>query len=182
MRKRFIKLTDLLMGIQMILLGLTAFTGLQACSDSEEEDLPFVAVSDGFSYQVTGKVTDEHGKPIRGIKVKIESQWFTEEWLDEEGMMQYRLESVSGRDSTFTDKKGRYQSAVNWQGTYVYGGRSELKLVLTDEDGNANGSFESVTLPLDDFPCQEVVKRVDNTLRDVLDITADITLKKKGNP
>lgn len=120
------------MFVKALALSLLAAPIFVSCMVENPED-SFNTSSDGqpiANYQVMGKVSDEDGKPINGIRV----------------IADYSTDIVYRADTLYTDKDGEYSKFL----TIPRSG--DFYLTFTDIDGQANGGeFES---------CSEQVKPV----------------------
>ena len=161
MKKRVWKVTNLLLG------SIVTALGFGACSHHEIEDIRIEYGSPHATYRVKGTVTDSEGKPVNGIKAKVIADY-----------SQYG--DVLGVDSVYTDKQGAF--ATHEFDAAAMGEVGDIfKLVLLDEDGEANGAFANDTLRLKDYPRKQYAERPkdDHWSDGSYEITVDATLKQK---
>jgi len=141
MKKKFIKISNLLLG------SLVTMLGFGSCSNEDPEDVRVEYGQPHAKYRVVGTVTDENGNPINNIKVKV---GLHEEWQQGEGLKIYD----HGIDSTYTDKAGKFITK-----DFIDDSLGEnLKVILSDEDGAVNGAFKNDTLTLKDYPSEQFEK------------------------
>jgi len=141
MKKRFIKISNLLLG------GLVSMLGFSSCSNDDPAEDRVEYGQPHAKYRVVGTVTDEIGNPIDNIKVKV---GLHEEWQQGEALKIYD----HGIDSTYTDKAGKF---ITKDFIDVSLGEN-LKVFLSDEDGAANGAYKNDTLTLKNYPNKQYEK------------------------
>ncbi|MDO4185322.1 MAG: radical SAM-associated putative lipoprotein [Bacteroidales bacterium] len=163
MKKKVYKVMNLLLGSVVTMLGF------ESCGD----DSPFGGgdvVEYGVphaTYRVVGTVTDQNGKPIEGIKVK---------------MIVDTPYEVIEHGATQTDIKGKYTT-----GEWEYANEflsDNVKVVFNDEDGDANGGkFASDTLLMKDLNKTKYANapKHDHWSSGSFEFSADIKLKKQDN-
>lgn len=121
-------------------------------------------------YQVKGTVTDETGKPIPDIQIKLAEHL---EDIDSEGK---RNIYHRGHDTIQTDKQGKYQTKVVSDMNCI---TSALKVIIEDVDGSANGGdFQSDTLTMPNLE-KKIVKKADGSFMGRYEVKGDVTLKTK---
>lgn len=165
MKKKVYKVMNLLLGSVVTMLGF------ESCGD----DNPFGGgdiVEYGTphaTYRVVGTVTDENGKPIEGIKVKM-----IEDYTYYEGG------EVIEKGEGQTNSKGNYSTEES-----VFGRLADYeKVVFIDEDGEANGGkFASDTLLLKDLPSKKYANapKGDYWSSGSFELTAEVKLKPEEN-
>ncbi|MCQ2110806.1 MAG: radical SAM-associated putative lipoprotein [Bacteroidaceae bacterium] len=125
--------------------------GLSACDSDifEGEEMYGCPSAD---YDVTIKVTDEDGNPIKGIKV-------------------HRGYEDENAPSLKTDENGIFNSSIN--------AGPSLSYILEDVDGDNNGgTFKSDTLKIQDFKLVQT-KKGKGWYEGRFDASAEVTLKKE---
>ncbi|MBQ9215981.1 MAG: radical SAM-associated putative lipoprotein [Prevotella sp.] len=118
-------------------------------------------------YQLHGTVTDETGSPVKDIKVSTKYVFH-----NYDGTV-----VTDGIDSIQTDGLGKY--AVGYR---RYHGENDLKLIVEDVDGDANGGvFKSDTIDIDYKNATKVkdAGRDEHWSEGTYAIKQDIILKKK---
>ena len=153
MKKKVWKVTNLLLG------SIVTALGFGACEDERIE-----YGSPHATYRVKGTVTNPDGKPVSDIKAKVIIDY-----------SQYG--EVVGLDSVYTDKQGAFATHE-----FRIGQLGDIhKLVLQDEDDEANGAFANDTLKLKDYPSKKYAERPkdDHWSMGSYEITVDATLKPK---
>lgn len=117
-------------------------------------------------FKALGSVKDENGKPIEGIKVKVNRYVYSSDESDKE------LEWID-KDSTYTDVKGTYSMSKRvWPPALV-----ETKIFFEDIDGPAHGGE---FLPAEVIP--ETTHDKESTgswNHGTIEAKADVVLKKK---
>ena len=115
-----------------------------------------------------GTVTDESGSPVKGIKVAAKNVYRSQDGA---------VVDTYGVDSTQTDGSGKYAFESR-----RFVSDPDLKLIVEDIDGEANGgAFKSDTIDID-FDKAKKVKEADKDdswSSGTFAITQDIKLKKK---
>ena len=119
-------------------------------------------------YQFMGTVTDESGSPVKGIKIAAKNVYRSQDGT---------VVETYGVDSTQTDGSGKYAFESR-----RFVSDPDLKLIVEDIDGEANGgAFKSDTIDID-FDKAKKVKEADKDdswSSGTFAITQDIKLKKK---
>ena len=114
-----------------LLTAVLSLLGFSACSD---ERMMCMYGTPTFDYQADGRVVDEEGNPIEGIRVKVTlgNAWSTKiDGTQVEGGVIY-----SGKDGSFTTKK--------FEDIEIY------SLTAIDVDGEENGGeFETQEIRVD---------------------------------
>lgn len=144
-----------------VLAALLCLLGFESCDDigADEYGSPYV------KYQVKGTVTDNEGRPIKGIKVKVAEQ----------GMHNGSVIIYHGIDSIETDAAGAYQTHVMTDGFI----NERRKVIFEDTDGTANGGdFQGDTLSLTDLE-KTLVEKGGEWYRGKYEMKGDVTLKAK---
>lgn len=164
MKKRFYKVANLLLGSVVTMLGFDSCDNYNPFGG----DSPVEYGTPHATYRVVGNVTDENGKPIEDIKVKIIEDYSN--WGDKE------YERADG----YTDGKGRFKTN---EATFSFLDENH-KVVFVDEDGDANGGkFAPDTLLLKDLPQKQYAKapKDDHWSSGSFELTANVKLKKQEN-
>lgn len=165
MKKKVYKVMNLLLGSVVTMLGF------ESCG----EDSPFGGgdvVEYGVphaTYRVVGTVTDQNGKPIEGIKVKMIEDY-----------TYYGGGEVFERGKGLTDSKGSFTT----EEAVLSFLNDEDKVVFVDEDGEANGGkFASDTLLMKDLPKKQYAKapKGDHWSSGSFELTANVQLKPEEN-
>ena len=158
MKVRFYRWYNVVLTTLLTMLGY-------GCTKEEPMDMYGVMVEYGVpsaNYIVKGTVTDEGGTPIQGIKTSVKS-------IPDEAP-QY----TQGLDSVQTDNAGKFQLKASW-----YAGIPDLKLIVEDVDGEANGGeFLSDTIRIDELKRQKL-EDGDGWYEGKFELNADVKLKKK---
>ncbi|MCR5708999.1 MAG: radical SAM-associated putative lipoprotein [Bacteroidales bacterium] len=117
-------------------LGLAGCDTTQELKDDTEKEMLLMYGSPTVHYSVKGKVTDQSGKPIEGISVRVSKRSRTAENVS----FYYPIEA----DVT-TDSGG------NWMRGSAHGPTDTLRITFTDIDGDAGGGQfapDSVFVPV----------------------------------
>ena len=110
----------LIHGTNWALAGILSLLGFSSCNGIIRVEYG----SPNADYKVSGRVTDEQGTPVPNVKVQL-------------GIGGQHYASF---DSTRTGQDGCYSVSAN------YLPNDALDLVISDTDGEANGSFENDTI------------------------------------
>lgn len=149
-----------------VLTALLSMLGY-SCSMDEPDEYGPIVVEYGVPhayYEVKGVVSDEAGTPVEGIKTSV--KYVSRN--SEDAISTYGIDSVQ------TDAAGRYDVKFNG-----FPGRSDIKLIVEDIDGDANGSFKNDTVDID-YKNAVKTENGDGAWNDgTFTITQDIKLKKK---
>lgn len=156
---------------------ILSLLGFSSCGDNGGNGSDEVLYGTPTSvYHLKGHVTTEDGTPIKGIKaVLIE---------DENGYngRPYDVRNIMRLDSAYTDGEGNYATKDN----SVTGSieqikkKKKLKVVLKDEDGEANGGeFATDTILSDDITIKQIKGRDGAWDLGSYEITANGKMKKK---
>ena len=111
------------------LSGLIGVSTFQSCIFGAMYGSPYAM------FDVKGKVAGQTGKPVTRAKVVIDEY---NSWTDGEGVHRTNLEYT---DTLFTDSKGMIKTSA-----MLSGGPDEVKIMIIDADGPANGEFEDCLL------------------------------------
>lgn len=111
------------------LSGLIGVSVFQSCIFGAMYGSPYAM------FDVKGKVAGQTGKPVTRAKVVIDAY---NSWTDGEGVHRTNLEYT---DTLFTDSKGMIKTSA-----MLSGGPDEVKIMIIDADGPANGKFEDCVL------------------------------------
>lgn len=147
--------------------GLLSLLGFSSCSNNDDNEIPCLYGTPTSTYHFKGTVTDEHGTPIKGIKV----------------VTQVKQDDKAIRvDSTYTDSDGSYQTAdkmsVSTPSYYVKNGI--MSVSFEDVDGQENGGeFETAKSVGDDINVKQTENGHGSWDRGKFELTADKKLKKK---
>lgn len=119
-------------------------------------------------FKAIGKVTDEAGKPIEGIRVAVQQHRHYNNTPD----VIYDQNDWYDNDTLFTDAEGKYQLE-----RMVFDAPHDVKIVFEDVDGEANGGeFESSTAT----PEVKKTKKGDGSwYGGAYEVSADATLAPK---
>lgn len=150
--------------------------GFSSCGGDGDNDMRMLYGTPTSNYHLKGNVTAEDGTPIQGIKAVL--------IVDENGYggKQYDARHIWPLDSAYTDSKGDYATKnKGMTGTIDELKRKKiLKVVLKDEDGEANGGeFATDTIQSEDITIKQVGER--NGVWDLgsYEATANGKMKKK---
>ena len=141
-----------------VLLSMLGF-GCSSCDDD------FVAEygTPHADYTLKGLVTDEAGTPVRNIKTSAKI-------LDKTGAGTY----IGEIGTVQTDESGRY--VLEYDGM----ARADLKIVVEDIDGEANGGdFLNDTIDVDFHKSLKVAEGDNHWYSGKYELTTDVKLKKK---
>ena len=141
-----------------VLLSMLGF----GCSSSDD-DMVVEYGTPHADYTLKGVVTDEAGTPVRNIKTSAKILGKTEAgaYTGERGTVQ-------------TDETGRYE--LEYDGM----ARTDLKIVVEDIDGDANGGeFLNDTLDVDFHKAVKVGEGDNHWYGGKFEVTTDVKLKKK---
>lgn len=141
-----------------LLASLLAFLGY-GCSSGEPENYPVMYGSPTVEFQLKGNVTDEDGKAVQGIKVKVQEH----NWLN--------------IDSVRTDANGKYQLPLILDG-FTQKDLNRCKLIVEDTDGAENGEFENDTINLNGAEAKKI-KDGEGWFNGAYEVNVDVKLKKK---
>ena len=133
------------------------------CSSSYDDTIICLYGTPSADYILKGQVTDEAGMPVKNIQTSAKMISKTEAGI-------YTGEISSGQ----TDEAGRYE--LKYEGM----ARSDVKIVLEDVDGEANGGeFLSDTLDVDFSKAVKVGEGDNHWYSGKYELTTDVKLKKK---
>ena len=163
--------TRLLVCVNSLLAVIIAMLGFSSCEGSSEMREEYGCPS--VHFHVIGKITDENGKPIQGIKISVK---------DSNGA--YPIEAKKG---TLTDLSSYFYTHSDQNGDYatcVYENvaiSSAMKVIITDEDGAANGGeFRTDSVEAKSMQMKKVEKGDGNWYSGAYELTANKQLKKKN--
>ena len=154
MKVRFLKLKNWLLVSLMSALGLSSChchrqlaepeeQGASAVKEREEMKLMYGVPT--MNYMIRGQVKDADGKPVKDVRVNM-----LEHGMEiSDGELQGDPERVKvwlDATSVATDKDGRFVLTNNGRP------REQVRLLVRDVDGNANGSFRNRLLEVDVSP------------------------------
>jgi hypothetical protein len=60
--------------------------------------------------KATGKITDQHGKPVAGASIRFQNDDLLGTWFGEGDILGERLKAAGARDPVITDQEGRWQA------------------------------------------------------------------------
>jgi len=107
---------------------LVALTGLYACSAADILSPDDGSGTPSADFKVTGKVVDQGGMPIKGIRV-IDNYSYTSDYLN------------NGADTLYTDADGNFSKTRS-----LFSAPVKVEFLFDDVDGDANGGrFQSAT-------------------------------------
>ena len=153
MKVRFYRWYNAVLTVLLSMLGF-------GCSSSDDDMLEYGTPHADFILK--GQVTDEAGTPIKNIKTSAKI-------IVKSGTSVYKDEFSTAQ----TDDSGRYELKYDGQGSY------DLKIILEDVDGEANGGeFQSDTINVWDLPKKEVEKG-SGWYEGKFEVNANIRLEKK---
>lgn len=160
MKVRFYRWYNAVLTVLLSMLGY-------GCSSSEEDvEMYGTLVEYGAphaDYIVKGIVTDEAETPVQGIKTFLKQVDKTEAGT-----------IIFGMDSIQTNETGGYQLG------YTGMSQTDIKLIVEDVDGEANGGeFLSDTLDVDFNKAVQTKEGDGRWYGGVYEITQDVKLKKK---
>ena len=147
-----------------VLTALLSLMGFGSCTTIGEDEYgtPVEYGTPYADYVIKGEVTDEQGNPLEGIKTTVKA-------IPEE-VPQYAY----SLDSALTDSQGKFLIE-----TRAYISDPNLKLVVEDTDGPANGGeFVSDTLDLAALPKQQK-EAGQHWSSGKYELKAEVKLKKK---
>ena len=143
---------------------LTALLSLLGYSCSSENSLPVEMYGvPSADYQISGTVTNDNGQVVQGIKTSVK------QISTYEGKTQ-----ASCIDSVMTDANGHYDVSV-----HIFPMNKEIKLLVEDVDGDANGAYQNDTIDIDYNNAQKIKDGEDVWNNGTFAIKQDIKLKKK---
>ena len=148
-----------------LLASLLAFLGY-GCSLEDPIDMYGTPVEYGaptVEFQLKGNVTDEDGKAVQGIKVKVQELLGNNEW--------FNLDSVK------TDVNGKYQLPIRITASNEKG-LEYCRLTVEDTDGAENGEFKNDTINLNGAEAKKI-KDKDGWFNGAYEVNVDVKLKKK---
>lgn len=144
-----------------LLASLLAFLGY-GCSLEDPIDMYGTPVEYGaptVEFQLKGNVTDEDGKAVQGIKVKVQEH----NWLN--------------IDSVKTDVNGKYQLPIRITASNEKG-LKYCRLTVEDTDGAENGEFKNDTINLNGAEAKKI-KDGEGWFNGAYEVNVDVKLKKK---
>ena len=155
MKVRFYRWYNAVLKVLLSMLGF-------GCSSSDDDMLEYGTPHADFILK--GQVTDEAGTPIKNIKTSAKI-------IVKSGTSVYKDEFSTAQ----TDDSGRYELKYDGQGSY------DLKIILEDVDGEANGGeFQSDTLDVDYAKAVKVGEGDNRWYGGKYEVTTDVKLKKKS--
>lgn len=145
----------------MLSLALTAL-GFSSCGNGGNSPVEYGVPT--VRFHATGKVTDEAGNPIPGIKVTL---------INKQGLRYHQMEGLN--DSTTTDAQGKFRTQA------IHSVFVDLKEVcFEDIDGPANGGeFEAATLSAEKMTSKQILPGKGHWDNGIQELSGNITLKKK---
>ena len=157
MKVRFCRWYNVLLTTLLTMLGY-------GCTKEEPMDMYGVVMYGvpSANYIVKGTVTDEGGTPVQCIKTSVK-------YIPDKAP-----EYTQCLDSVKTDNAGKFQLKASW-----HAGSSDMKLIVEDIDGEANGGeFLSDTIRIDELKRQKL-EDGDGWYEGKFELNADVKLKKK---
>ena len=137
--------------VKTLLSGALALLGFAGCSDNNEDYLCLYG-SPSVDFKVFGTVTDEHGKPLEGIQVVVDSPGAYSYYNNKEGSSSPSI--ITYPDTLYTDKDGKFASHK-----VKAPSSQKLTVEVQDIDGEANGGdFQTKHLTRDDFNEKQIKK------------------------
>lgn len=162
MKTRIIKWYNMLLGA---LLGALGFSSCNVILD------PFMACEYGqpmADYKLVGKVTDEAGNPLKGIRVVFHPNAKSAE-----------EDNAWNSDTLYSDASGKFEKE-----RLKYDWPDDLKqayVKFDDVDGDANGgSFKSAVLPREALKVDQTKKGDGKWYNGAMTVTADARLEKEN--
>ena len=155
MKVRFYRWYNAVLTVLLSMLGF-------GCSSSDDDMIEYGTPHADFILK--GQVTDEAGTPIKNIKTSAKMIIKSEAGV-----------YINDISTVQTDESGNYK--------LKYGGmaRSDLKIILEDVDGEANGGeFQSDTLDVDYAKAVKVGEGDNHWYGGKYEVTTDVKLKKKS--
>lgn len=152
-----------------LLSALLTMLGFGSCTLDTPEEYGAPPVMEGpveygtpyVEYIIDGYVTDEQNQPVEGVKAVVRE------------MPEEYPEYTRGIDSTRTNAAGKFRIESR---NYVH---QDLKLVLEDTDGQANGGeFQGDTIRLNDLE-KTLVEKGQGWSNGTYEVKANVKLKKK---
>jgi putative lipoprotein (rSAM/lipoprotein system) len=111
---------SLIKGANWILSGILSLLGFSGCEDDSETPAEYGTPYATFSFQ--GTVADKAGNPVQDIKIEVKGS--------------------TGSALTITNEAGHYFTKFTEFPT------AEFQMIVSDIDGEANGSFRNDTIPV----------------------------------
>ena len=142
-----------------LLASLLALLGYSCSPESEEYGTPVEYGAPTVEFQLKGNVTDEDGKAVQGIKVKVQEH----NWLN--------------IDSVKTDVNGKYQLPIRITASNEKG-LEYCRLSVEDTDGAENGEFKNDTINLNGAEAKKI-KDGEGWFNGAYEVNVDVKLKKK---
>ena len=147
-----------------ILTALLSLLGY-GCSSENSEEMYGVQMYGvpSAEYQISGTVTNEGGNVVQGIKTSVK-----------------QISTYDGKsqafaiDSVMTNTNGHYDVSV-----HVFPMNKEIKLLVEDVDGDANGAYQNDTIDIDYNNAQKIKEGERVWNNGTFAIKQDIKLKKK---
>lgn len=149
-----------------ILTALLSLLGYGCSSENSMEMYGTAILMYGVpsaEYQISGTVTNDNGQSVQGIKTSVK------QISTYEGKTQ-----ASCIDSVMTDANGHYNVDV-----HIFPMNKEIKLLVEDVDGDANGAYQNDTIDIDYNNAQKIKDGDDVWNNGTFAIKQDIKLKKK---
>ena len=115
------------------------------------------------AFTITGKVSDEGGKAVEGIKTSVKQ------------VTNYEGKPITfAIDSVLTDANGHYDMTSTH-----FPQSPEIKLIVEDVDGDTNGAYQNDTIDINYNNAQKVKDGEGTWNNGTFTIKQDIKLKKK---
>ena len=116
-------------------------------------------------YELKGKVTDESGKPVEGIRVAAK--------YTQKNNGQYDYTNIV-KDTVYTDNNGSYKSLVS-----DFPMDCDVEVKFEDVDGELNGEFEEKTVTTDIMTFDVDKKGTGDWYKGAFSKKIDVQLKQK---
>ena len=149
-----------------ILTGLLSLLGYGCSSENSLEMYGTPVLMYGVpsaEYKISGTVTNDNNEAVQGIKTSLKNV------INYEGK-----KTVFGIDSVMTDAAGHYD--VTLKG---FPHNNEIKLMVEDVDGEANGAYQNDTIDIKYNDAQLIKEGTGTWDSGTFTIKQDIKLKKK---
>lgn len=129
---------QVLKAVNYILAGILALLGFSGCSKDDGSDLVSMYGSPHTTFNLYGKILNASDKGIPDIKIEFK----TKMGHDEKGNAVF----LPCNSAVITDQYGNFSSSYSYLPTDV------IRIVATDIDGEANGSFanDSIDIKISD--------------------------------
>ena len=151
----------------MILGALLGFLGFSSCNIFENPFIRDMYGQPSANYKLVGSVTDESGKPIKGIQVTFHPEFSGT--VDEDNSWQ--------TDTLYSDASGKFSKDVL---KYDWPDLTNSVVKFRDVDGPDNGgSFKPKDMPVSALKVDQTQKGSGSWFEGYFTITADVKMEKE---